>query len=81
MMEKLESVLRRFPNMRETIVSLADRDEDFRSLCVDLADAEAALQQSLRLPSPMRERRRDDYLALIDSLTAELAAMWQAGKP
>jgi hypothetical protein len=63
---------RRFPKHERAIEELAARDPEFTSLCIDLADAEAAALQWGASTSPKCDERRDEYLALADELANEI---------
>jgi len=64
----------RFPDREEAIEELANTDEEFRSLCIDLSDAEAAAVRWERSSSPMGEARSAEYRDLVRDLAAELNA-------
>ena len=64
MSDGLRSAIRRFPECRKAIEMMVARDEDFRTLCEDLADAEAAQSLWEKSSSP----RRDQLLVEIQSL-------------
>jgi hypothetical protein len=64
----------RFPDRGHAIAELAGRDEEFRSLCADLADAEAAAVRWEHSSSPVGEARSAEYRELARDLAAELAA-------
>jgi hypothetical protein len=64
----------RFPDRGHAIKELAGRNEDFRALCVDLADAEAAAVRWERSGARERHVRCAEYRELARELTAELAA-------
>jgi hypothetical protein len=64
----------RFPDRGHAIEELAKRDEDFRSLCADLADAEAAAVRWERSSSPVSGARSAEYRELARDLAAELQA-------
>ena len=64
----------RFPDRGHAIEELASTDEDFRSLCADLADAEAAPYGGKYSPLPVRAARSTEYRDLARDLAAELAA-------
>jgi hypothetical protein len=65
----------RFPDRGHAIEELARTDEDFRSLCADLAEAEAALLRWERSSSPVKDARCAEYRDLARDLAAELEAM------
>jgi hypothetical protein len=64
----------RFPDRGHAIEELARTDEDFRSLCTDLADAEAAAVRWEHSPLPVGEARSAEYRELARDLAIELAA-------
>jgi hypothetical protein len=64
----------RFPDRGHAIEELARRDEDFRSLCADLADAEAAAVRWEHSCLPISKTRSAEYRELARDLAAELAA-------
>jgi hypothetical protein len=64
----------RFPDRGHAIQELARRNDDFRSLCADLADAEAAAVRWERSPSSVSGARCAEYRELAKDLAAELAA-------
>lgn len=64
--------VRRFPMHAERIRALIWRDDDFRSMCDDLAAAERALATVDNLPPKLRERRRAEFIDLIEGLFAEI---------
>ena len=64
----------RFPDRGHAIEDLARTNEDFRSLCVDLADAEAAAVRWEHSSSPVGGARGAEYRELARDLAAELAA-------
>jgi hypothetical protein len=64
----------RFPDRGHAIKELARTDEDFRSLCADLADAEAAAMRWEASTSPVSGARSAEYRELVRDLAAELEA-------
>lgn len=68
------AAMMRFPDRRSIIESLSRRDEGFRSLCADLAEAEAALVRWQASSSSVKDARCEEYAALIESLAAEIEA-------
>ncbi|WP_378946147.1 hypothetical protein [Mesorhizobium sp. ANAO-SY3R2] len=60
------------------IEELAGRDEEFHSLCADLADAEAELMRWESSDHPLREERTAEYRALVGELAAEIEAALDA---
>lgn len=74
-MEQAISVaVARFPDRAPAIEVLARKDEDFRALCSDIAEAEAALAQWQHSSSPLKEARCAEYRGLLRELEAELEA-------
>jgi len=67
------AAIRHFPHRRRAIEELALQSENFRLLCSDLVDAEAALQGWESCPSPLREERCMEYRNLIAGLAAEIS--------
>jgi hypothetical protein len=72
--EDVLAAVRRFPERRWAIKAMAAWDGDFRQLCADLADAEAALRGWEGSSLPDRERRCAEYSDLVESLAAEIKA-------
>jgi hypothetical protein len=65
----------RFPDRGHAIEELARTDEEFRSICADLAEAEAAAVRWQHSPLPVSAARCAEYRELARDLAAELAAM------
>ena len=65
----------RFPDRGHAIEELAKTNEDFRSLCADLADAEAAAVRWEHSSLPVGGARSAEYRDLARDLAAELEAM------
>jgi hypothetical protein len=63
----------RFPDRGHAIEELARTNEDFRLLCTDLADAEAAAVRWEHSSLPVSEARSAEYRELARDLAAELA--------
>jgi hypothetical protein len=72
MTEGLGAAFRRFPESRSAIESLASRDEEFRLLCADLEEAEAAVSRWEASSFPQRDQRIAEYRILVESLADEL---------
>lgn len=75
------AAIRLLPKHKKTIEELVLSSENFRSLCVDLADAEQALRRWENSGSPGMDARCMEYRHLIDGLEAELRQSigeWQA---
>jgi hypothetical protein len=64
----------RFPDRGHAIEELARTNEDFRLLCADLADAEAAAIRWERSSAPVGVARSVEYRDLARDLAAELGA-------
>jgi hypothetical protein len=64
----------RFPDRGHAIEELASRNEEFRSLCADLADAEAAAVRWEHSSLPVSKARSAEYRELARDLAAELQA-------
>jgi len=73
MYSNLVAAIRWFPSQGQTIEERAARDESFRSICEDLADAEFALQKMENSTSPKHDQRCSEYRELVDSLAKEIA--------
>jgi hypothetical protein len=69
--------IQRFPARQRAIEALAARDEDFRSLCADFAEAQAALRRweepSSAVRENVRENLRSEYQTLVEELAGEIA--------
>jgi len=68
----ITAAIRRFPARRQAIEERAARDEEFLSLCADLAEAEAALHQWEVRADPRRDQRCAEYRILADDLANEI---------
>jgi hypothetical protein len=68
----ITAAIRRFPARRQAIEERAARDEEFLSLCADLAEAEAALHQWEIRADPRRNQRCAEYRILADDLANEI---------
>ena len=64
----------RFPDRGHAIEELARNDDDFRSLCADLAEAEAAMVRWGRSSLPVKDARCAEYRDLANDLAIELKA-------
>jgi hypothetical protein len=78
MPDGLHSAIQRFPEQRAAIEAMSARDDEFRTLCDDLAEAEAALTRWEDSTAPYRNERCAEYRELVESLTAELEIALQA---
>lgn len=76
----VRAAVRRFPERRQAIEALAASDESFRSICVDLAAAEAALAGWQTSTAPVREARCTEYRGLVEDLAREVEAAVEAGR-
>jgi hypothetical protein len=74
MPDGLHAAIQRFPEQRAAIEAMSARDDGFRTLCDDLAEAEAALSRWEGSTAPYRNERCAEYRELVASLTAELEA-------
>jgi hypothetical protein len=72
MPQDLTAAIRRFPASRQAIEERAARDEEFLSLCADLAEAEAALHQWENWTDPRRDQRCAEYRILAGELADEI---------
>jgi hypothetical protein len=70
--EDVLAAARRFPARQGAIEALAAKDEEFRLLCADLAAAEAWLRVWKESSSAERERRCEEYQALVRDLAKEI---------
>jgi crotonobetainyl-CoA:carnitine CoA-transferase CaiB-like acyl-CoA transferase len=78
MPDGLQSAIQRFPEKRAAIEAMCARDDEFRTLCDDLAEAEAALSRWEGSTAPYRDQRCAEYRELVASLAAELESALQA---
>lgn len=76
----LQAVAQRFPDHALAIEQLAARDETFRDICEELADATRALESVRHGPVEMRKAREDEWQALIERLAAQVAKALQNEK-
>lgn len=65
---------RRFPFRGQAIEERAARDEQFRDLCTDFADAAAELLRWEQSREPKRDERFAEYQELVNDLAREIAA-------
>ena len=73
--EEVRAAVRRFPARQAAIEALAARDEGFRSLCADFAEAEATLRHwEEGAASPARERLCSEYRQFVQELADEIEA-------
>jgi hypothetical protein len=61
----------RVPRLARLIDALQARDEGFREICIELADAHAALGAARSLPPARRRQREREWRDCIGSLVAE----------
>jgi hypothetical protein len=71
---------RRFPERAQAIECRAARDEDFRELCRDLAEAETELQRWQTSTAAESPQWRDDYARLVEALAGEIYAAINSAK-
>ncbi len=62
----------RFPDETSIVDRLLTTDENFRDMCEELAEVEAALESIDRVSVEAREETRVELLELVDRLTLEL---------
>lgn len=74
----LTAAIVRLPDREPEIRRLAGRDESFRSLCEDLADASQALDHWLTATSAHVPDRISEYQSLIVALVTEMQASLDA---
>jgi hypothetical protein len=72
--EGKRSALRRFPSKARTIEELTRQSENFRDMCEELAEAEAALLAAKNAPAGVRDERMAESTGWIERLSAEIAA-------
>jgi hypothetical protein len=72
--EGKRSALRRFPSKAREIEELTRQSENFRDMCEELAEAEAALLAAKDAPAGVRNERIAESTGWIDRLSAEIAA-------
>ena len=63
---------RSFPERGRSIERLAARDDDFRDLCTDLADAQEALQRWEMSAERLRKQRCAEYTEMVHYLSGEI---------
>lgn len=68
----LMAAKRRFPFRSQAIEERAARDEGFRDLCTDFADAQVAQRRWEQSTDPEHDERSAEYLALVDDLAREI---------
>ncbi len=74
MEQSISAAIAQFPDRGRAIEALAGRDDDFRALCSDFAEAKAALARWQHSPLPVKEARCAEYRGLVRDLAAELEA-------
>ena len=73
----LLAALRKFPQSELPIRRLMSRNENFRDMCQELADAEFALSKVGEISPDLQEVRRCEWEQLIARLTSEISAQLQ----
>ena len=63
------------PQYELAIHRLVGRNESFRDICAELAEAELALSPVDSVPQASRESRRAEWLDLVQQLSREVEAM------
>ncbi|WP_156412173.1 hypothetical protein [Bosea sp. Root483D1] len=66
------AALRLLPNHKKSIQELMLRNENFRALCADLAEAEFALERWENSKFPEKEAHCAEYRLIIIGLEAEI---------
>lgn len=66
---------RRFPRSEVAIRILMSRNEAFRDMCEELAEAEGALLNALADPHGPRSARQSEWQELVSRLVAEIQAV------
>lgn len=69
-----QAAVRHFPEHELIIGSKCNFDEEFRSLCDDLWEAELVLVKLEKSTLPAQDERLEEYRALVEGLLAEIAA-------
>jgi hypothetical protein len=70
----LDSVLLHFPGRSAQVRELAGRNQDFRDMCQELGEAEAALSRIESVPPSSRAERLEECRGWIDRLVREMEA-------
>ena len=70
----VSAAVRRFPQFELAIHRLMERDESFRDMCEELAEAELALSRVDTVPPTLREARRAEWQDLVQRLVGEVKA-------
>ena len=70
--DKLQKILRRFPNKCEIIRRLIAKNPDFRTICEDYGDCINALQYWRQSSASQAEDRVNEYQTLVDELEKEI---------
>ncbi|MBY5395434.1 hypothetical protein HFN01_11460 [Rhizobium leguminosarum] len=81
MEEGVTAVRRQFPARIKAIDDLSARNEDFREICRDFADAQSALQKWNVSTDPKRDERVVEYQELIAELSKEIEGALDASVP
>ncbi|MBY5313264.1 hypothetical protein GR210_01650 [Rhizobium leguminosarum] len=79
--EGVTAVRRQFPARIKAIDDLSARNEDFREICRDFADAQSALQKWNVSTDPKRNERVVEYQELIAELSKEIEGALDASVP
>jgi hypothetical protein len=74
MEQRVLAAIAPFPDRGHAVKELAGRDEEFLSLCDDLAEAEAAFRRWEHSTSMVREARCAEYRDLVRDLALEVEA-------
>jgi hypothetical protein len=73
--ESIAAVRLRFPLLTDAIDDLASREETFREICGDLAEAQRELSNWQSSTDPDRDGRCAEYQELITELVKEITEM------
>jgi len=76
--DSLLPAAQRFPGRERALEALASRDESFRLLCSDFAEARSALQRWHESASAVRDQRCAEYEELVESLAGEIVVYLDA---
>ena len=66
------SVVKRFPDRKDTVIRLFNKSENFQSMCEDYRRCAEALQHWNESASDEGPARREDYAALLRDLEAKI---------
>jgi hypothetical protein len=75
--KSVSAAVRRFPQHELAAHQLADRDESFRDMCEELAEAELALARVDEAPAALRAARKAEWQEIVGRLAKEIEAVLQ----